>query len=94
MEKRNLTLLTDLYQLTMMNGYYRQKREGKHRKDVEQHRACKNCDRVLSYGAFFSFSAVGSVQRNSVVKRLSVGKSVIPFLGGPEHHPSHILHLV
>ena len=22
MEKRNLTLLTDLYQLTMMNGYY------------------------------------------------------------------------
>ncbi len=26
MEKRNLTLLTDLYQLTMMNGYYRQER--------------------------------------------------------------------
>ena len=22
MEKRNLTLLTDLYELTMMNGYY------------------------------------------------------------------------
>ena len=27
MEERNLTLLTDLYQLTMMDGYYRQGRK-------------------------------------------------------------------
>ncbi|MBQ8762451.1 MAG: nicotinate phosphoribosyltransferase, partial [Clostridia bacterium] len=27
MEKRNLTLLTDLYQLTMMNGYLKQGRK-------------------------------------------------------------------
>ena len=27
MDKRNLTLLTDLYQLTMMNGYFKESRK-------------------------------------------------------------------
>jgi len=71
MEKRNLTLLTDLYQLTMMNGYYL---KGRHEKTAVFDVFFRQND-LITYSL-----AAGLEQAVDYIMNLSFGKEEIDYL--------------
>ena len=73
MEKRNLTLLTDLYELTMMNGYYLQGKA----EEIAVFDVFFRQNELITYSLF-----VGLEQAVDYVINLKFGEDEINYLRG------------